>query len=109
VADQDNIGCGCSPQSRRGRRHADVEELRHKWLSATRRSPIGSNFFPYCSIPPNRRSRAAKLRIASFTIRLPWTLQDQPRLDSSLIEVDDFAKPRFDFIRDHAATGADGA
>jgi signal transduction histidine kinase len=46
---------------------------------------------------------------STFTIRLPWTLQDQPRLDSSLIEVDDFAKPRFDFIRDHAASGSDGS
>ena len=31
-------------------------------------------------------------RGSTFTIRLPWTLQEQPRLDSPLIEsLDDFA------------------
>ena len=40
---------------------------------------------------------------STFTVRLPWALQEQPRLDSSLIEgFDDFAKPRFEFVRDHA-------
>ena len=40
---------------------------------------------------------------STFTVRLPWTLQEQPRLDSSLIEgFDDFAKLRFDFGRDRA-------
>jgi signal transduction histidine kinase len=44
---------------------------------------------------------------STFTVRLPWTLQEQPRLDSSLIEgFDDFAKPRFEFVRDHAVPTA---
>jgi signal transduction histidine kinase len=44
---------------------------------------------------------------STFTVRLPWTLQDQPRLDSSLIDetFDDFSKPRFDLVRDRAGQG----
>jgi signal transduction histidine kinase len=35
---------------------------------------------------------------SAFTVRLPWTLQEQPRLDSSLVEgFDDFTRPRLDF------------
>ena len=45
---------------------------------------------------------------STFTVRLPWTLQDQPRLDTPLIEgLDEFAKPRFEFVRDHAAPAAE--
>ena len=45
---------------------------------------------------------------STFTVRLPWTLQEQPRLDSSLIEgLDDFAKPRFEFVHDHALPTAE--
>ena len=40
---------------------------------------------------------------STFTVRLPWTLAEQPRLDSSLVEgFEDFGKPRPDFARDHA-------
>ena len=45
---------------------------------------------------------------STFTVRLPWTLQEQPRLDSSLIEgFDEFSKPRFEFVRDHAPPAAE--
>jgi len=34
---------------------------------------------------------------STFTVRIPWVLQDQPRLDSALIEgFEDFTKQRFD-------------
>jgi signal transduction histidine kinase len=37
---------------------------------------------------------------STFTIRLPWTLEEQPRLDSPLIEgFEDFAKARLEFQR----------
>jgi len=37
---------------------------------------------------------------STFTIRLPWKLKEQPRLDSALVEgFEEFAKPRFDFPR----------
>jgi len=33
---------------------------------------------------------------STFTVRLPWTLEDQPRLDAALVEkFEDFAKQRF--------------
>ncbi len=36
---------------------------------------------------------------STFTVRLPWTLQEQPRLDSALIEgFSEFAKSRLDLI-----------
>jgi two-component system, NarL family, sensor histidine kinase BarA len=36
---------------------------------------------------------------STFTIRLPWRLEEQPRLDSSLIEgFSDFGKPRIEFL-----------
>jgi two-component system, NarL family, sensor histidine kinase BarA len=39
---------------------------------------------------------------STFTIRLPWVLEDQPRLDAALIEgFEDFAKQRFEPTRDH--------
>ncbi|MGD0901236.1 MAG: HAMP domain-containing sensor histidine kinase [Thermoguttaceae bacterium] len=37
---------------------------------------------------------------STFTVRLPWTLPDQPRLDSPLIEgLDEFTKTRFEYGR----------
>jgi signal transduction histidine kinase len=42
---------------------------------------------------------------STFTIRLPWVLEDQPRLDAALIEgFEDFTKQRFDPTREHAPT-----
>jgi signal transduction histidine kinase len=36
-------------------------------------------------------------RGSTFTVNLPWRLEEQPRLDSTLIEeYDDFTRPRFD-------------
>ncbi len=38
---------------------------------------------------------------STFTVRLPWTLQPQPRLDSSLVEgFEEFTRPRLDFQHD---------
>ena len=46
---------------------------------------------------------------STFTVRLPWTLQEQPRLDSPLIEgLDEFAKPRFDALARSASEGVKG-
>ncbi len=43
---------------------------------------------------------------STFTVRLPWNLQEQPRLDSSLIEgFEDLTKPRFEFAREQAGEG----
>jgi signal transduction histidine kinase len=37
---------------------------------------------------------------STFTVRLPWRLEEQPRLDSSLIDdFSDLGKPRIDFVR----------
>ena len=34
---------------------------------------------------------------STFTVRLPWGLEEQPRLDSALVEgFEEFTKPRFD-------------
>jgi two-component system, NarL family, sensor histidine kinase BarA len=42
---------------------------------------------------------------STFTIRLPWVLEDQPRLDAALIDgFEDFAKQRFEPTRDHSPT-----
>jgi two-component system, NarL family, sensor histidine kinase BarA len=42
---------------------------------------------------------------STFTIRLPWTLEDQPRLDAALIDgFEDFTKQRFEAAREHAST-----
>lgn len=39
---------------------------------------------------------------STFTIRLPWVLEDQPRLDAALIEgMEDFTKQRFEPAREH--------
>ena len=39
---------------------------------------------------------------STFTVRLPWRLKEQPRLDSALTEgFEEFAKPRLDFPRNH--------
>jgi len=41
-------------------------------------------------------------RGSTFTVRLPWTLKEQPRLDSPLIDsFEESANPRFDFPQDH--------
>lgn len=41
---------------------------------------------------------------STFTIRLPWVLQDQPRLDSALVEgFEEFTKQRFDLGRERTA------
>ena len=38
---------------------------------------------------------------STFTIRLPWVLQDQPRLDSALVEgFEEFTKQRFEVGRE---------
>ena len=40
---------------------------------------------------------------STFTIRLPWVLQDQPRLDSALVEgFEEFTKQRFEVGRERA-------
>ena len=37
---------------------------------------------------------------STFAVQLPWTLQEQPRLDSSMVEgLDDFTRPRFELLR----------
>jgi len=42
---------------------------------------------------------------STFTVRLPWTLQEQPRLDSALIEsYADFTKTRLDLIHHERKT-----
>lgn len=42
---------------------------------------------------------------STFTVRLPWTLQEQPRLDSALVEgFSEFAKPRLDLARHERQT-----
>jgi two-component system, NarL family, sensor histidine kinase BarA len=39
---------------------------------------------------------------STFTIRLPWTVEEQPRLDAALIEgFEDFTKQRFEPAREH--------
>lgn len=38
---------------------------------------------------------------STFTVRLPWELQEQPRLDSALVEdFEEFARPRLEMPRD---------
>jgi signal transduction histidine kinase len=40
---------------------------------------------------------------STFTIRLPWVLQDQPRLDSTLVEgIEEFTKQRFEVGRERS-------
>ncbi|MBN2474860.1 MAG: HAMP domain-containing protein [Pirellulales bacterium] len=40
---------------------------------------------------------------STFTVRLPWVLKEQPRLDSALIDgFQDFTKPRFDIPRNRS-------
>jgi len=47
---------------------------------------------------------------STFTVRLPWTLQEQPRLDSALVEsFDEFTKVRFDNLRDRGQQAAEPA
>jgi len=42
-------------------------------------------------------------RGSTFTVRLPWTLLEQPRLDSSFVEeLEDFTKPRPEMQHDHS-------
>jgi hypothetical protein len=42
---------------------------------------------------------------STFTVRLPWRLEEQPRLDSPLAEgLDEFARARFEFQREPQAT-----
>jgi signal transduction histidine kinase len=42
---------------------------------------------------------------STFTIRLPWVLEDQPRLDAAIIEgFEDFTKQRFEPTREHTRT-----
>ncbi len=44
---------------------------------------------------------------STFTVRLPWSLQEQPRLDSALVEgFEEFTKPRYDLLRDPSAKAA---
>jgi signal transduction histidine kinase len=41
---------------------------------------------------------------STFTVRLPWVLQDQPRIDSTLVEdFEDFTKQRFEAVGERAA------
>ncbi len=45
---------------------------------------------------------------STFTVRLPWVLEDQPRLDAALVEgFEEFTKHRFDLAREHAAASGD--
>lgn len=40
---------------------------------------------------------------STFAVRVPWRLEEQPRLDSPLIEgLEDFARARFELLRDQA-------
>jgi signal transduction histidine kinase len=40
---------------------------------------------------------------STFTVRLPWTFEEQPRLDSALVEsLEEFSKQRFDLSREHS-------
>jgi signal transduction histidine kinase len=40
---------------------------------------------------------------SDFTVRLPRTLQEQPRLDAALVEgFEEFTKQRFDLSREHS-------
>jgi signal transduction histidine kinase len=40
---------------------------------------------------------------STFTVRLPWVLQDQPRLDSALVEeIEEFSKQRFEVGRERS-------
>jgi two-component system, NarL family, sensor histidine kinase BarA len=40
---------------------------------------------------------------STFTVHLPWTFEEQPRLDSALVEsLEEFSKQRYEPIRDHA-------
>ncbi|MFZ1933292.1 MAG: ATP-binding protein [Thermoguttaceae bacterium] len=42
---------------------------------------------------------------STFTIRLPWVLEEQPRLDAALIEgFEEFTKQRFEPTREHVPT-----
>jgi two-component system, NarL family, sensor histidine kinase BarA len=42
---------------------------------------------------------------STFTVRLPWIIEEQPRLDAALIEgYEDFAKQRFEPAREHSST-----
>jgi two-component system, NarL family, sensor histidine kinase BarA len=41
---------------------------------------------------------------STFTIRLPWVLEDQPRLDAALVDgFEQFTKQRFEAVREHGA------
>jgi signal transduction histidine kinase len=41
---------------------------------------------------------------STFTVRLPWTLEEQPRLDSPVSEeLEQFTKPRLDYVRHKSA------
>ena len=57
-----------------------------------------------CKLLEGRVSVESALGTGStFTVRLPWKLESQPRLDSSLTAgLEDFAKPRLDARRDVA-------
>ncbi len=47
---------------------------------------------------------------STFTVRLPWTLKEQPRLDSALVEgFEEFTRPRFDLHRDRTRNAAQPA
>ena len=42
---------------------------------------------------------------STFTVRLPWVLEDQPRLDAALVEgFEEFTKQRFELGRERMAT-----
>ncbi len=44
-------------------------------------------------------------RGSTFTVRLPWTLQEQPRLDSALVEeLEEFTRPRYALSHEHIVT-----
>jgi len=45
---------------------------------------------------------------STFTVRLPWTLAEQPRLDSALAEgFEEFTRVRYEFPREHAPLETD--
>jgi signal transduction histidine kinase len=42
---------------------------------------------------------------STFTVRLPWILEEQPRLDSAMVEgFEEFTKQQFDIGRDHSSS-----
>jgi len=42
---------------------------------------------------------------STFTVRLPWRLEEQPKLDSPLVEgFEEFTRSRFELLRERASS-----